>query len=60
MPKNLHIIIDCDEVLIGSIAQPYIFGKYLIIVDYKSMDKLIHVFDKKNIEWLYSFGDMGQ
>lgn len=58
--KELTYNIDCDEVLIGSIARPYIFGKYLMIVDYKSIDKLIHVFDKKNFKWLYSFGDMGQ
>lgn len=30
------------------------------VVDYKSMDKLIHVFDKDNFKWLYSFGDIGQ
>ena len=24
------------------------------------MDKLIHVFDKDNFKWLYSFGDIGQ
>ena len=58
--KELTYNIDCDDVLIGSIAQPYIFGKYLIIVDYKSMNKLIHVFDKDNFKWLYSFGDIGQ
>jgi hypothetical protein len=58
--KGLTHNVNCDDVLIGSIAQPYICGKYLLIVDYKSVDKLIHVFNKDNFEWLYSFGDMGQ
>lgn len=58
--KGITHEMNCDDVLIGSIAQPYICGQYLLVVDYKSVDKLIHVFNKDNFKWLYSFGDMGQ
>ena len=52
--KRAHIInihdkvkeIKIEDVLIGNIAVPYSFDKYLIISDHRSYDKLIHVFDK--------------
>lgn len=49
-----------EDVLIGSLAQPYIFGEYLVIADYKSNDKLIQIFDKKTFKHLLSLGDVGQ
>lgn len=66
--KRDHIInvhnkinkIDIEEVLIGSIAIPFSIAKYLIIIDPKSHDRLIHIFDKKNFNYITSFGDKGQ
>mgnify|MGYP006918502627 FL=1 len=37
--------IDTDDVLIGAVAQPYMCGEDLAVIDYKSFDKLVHVFD---------------
>lgn len=50
----------CSDVLIGAIAQPYVFDSLMMIVDYKSTDKLIHVFNKDSFQYLYSFADFGQ
>lgn len=52
--------IKIEEVLIGNIAIPYSIGEYLIIIDAKSHDKLIHIFDKNNYKYITSFGDQGQ
>lgn len=52
--------IDTEEVLIGSLAKPYMCGEYLAVADYKSYDKLVHLFDKRTFKHLLSFGDMGQ
>lgn len=52
--------IKVDEVLIGSIAIPFSIGEYLIIIDPKSNDKLIHVFNKGNFKYITSFGNQGQ
>lgn len=30
--------IDTDDVLIGAVAQPYMCGEYLAVIDYKSFD----------------------
>jgi hypothetical protein len=66
--KRAHIInihdkvkeIKIEDVLIGNIAVPYSFDKYLIISDHRSYDKLIHVFDKKNFNHITSFGYQGE
>lgn len=52
--------IKIENVLIGSIAKPYSIGEYLMIMDVKSHDKLIHVFDKKHYKYITSFGNQGQ
>ena len=52
--------IGMEDVLIGSVANPYICGKYLVVADYKSVDKLVHVFDKHTFRHLLSLGDIGQ
>ena len=49
-----------DDVLIGSIARPFLLNNYLIIGDYKSSDKLIHIFDKNDFSYLGSTADVGQ
>lgn len=52
--------IDIEDVMIGSTARLYIMDKYLIICDHKSMDKLIHIFDKSNFNYITSVGYVGQ
>lgn len=52
--------IDTEEELIGSLAKPYICGKYLAIADYKSPDKKVRLFDLHTLKYVLSFGDMGQ
>ncbi|WP_297975744.1 6-bladed beta-propeller [uncultured Bacteroides sp.] len=52
--------IPINDVLIGSIARPFLLGDYLLIGDYKSSDKLIHIFDKNNFDYLVSTADVGQ
>lgn len=67
--KDLNIVCDVhsqvkeilnDDVLIGSNARPVIMQDYLIIGDYKSPDKLIHIFNKKDFKYLVSTADLGQ
>lgn len=48
------------DVLIGSVSRLYISNKYLLIADYKSVDKLIHVFNKNDFSYITSVGDFGQ
>lgn len=52
--------IKMEDVLIGSLAQPYIYDDYLLVADYRSSEKLIHAFDKHSFKYLTSFGDIGQ
>ena len=54
--KEIHI----DDVLIGSVARVFSLNNYLIIGDYKSYDKLIHLFDKQNFKYISSVGSMGE
>lgn len=35
-------------------------GEYLAVIDYKSFDKLVHVFDKHTFKHILSLGDIGQ
>ncbi len=37
----------------------YLADKYLIVSDYKSYDKLLHLFDKQNFRFIKSFADRG-
>ena len=55
-----EIVIAEDDVMISRLALPYIVNNHLIIVDYKSDDSLIHIFDKNNFEYLISIGRKGQ
>lgn len=48
------------DVLIGSYARLFILGEYLIIGDYKSTDKLIHLFNKNDFRPVASTATMGQ
>lgn len=49
-----------DDVLIGSYARLFLLDDYLIIGDYKSSDRLIHIFDKNNFNHLASTAYVGQ
>ena len=51
--------IQIEDILIGSDARLFIDDKYLIIGDYKSQDKLIHIFDKNNFEYITSTAPKG-
>lgn len=58
--KNEVKEVPMDDVLIGSMAVPYICGNYLVIADHQSTDKMIHFFDRKNHNYLFSVGELGQ
>lgn len=49
-----------DDVLIGAYSRPFLMNKCLIIGDYKSSDKLIHLFDKDTFHHLRSIAPLGQ
>lgn len=51
--------IQMEDVLIGSVARLFIDDEYLIIGDIKSQDKLIHIFDKNNFNYLASTAPKG-
>ncbi len=55
--KEIHI--PEEDVLINNNAKPYIVDDYLIIRDYKTYDKLLHLFDKQNFRFIKSFADRG-
>ncbi|WP_102407840.1 BF3164 family lipoprotein [Parabacteroides bouchesdurhonensis] len=52
--------INIEEVLIGRSNQIRILGDFLIIGDYKAMDKLIHLFAKDRFSYITSTGYLGQ
>ena len=58
--KVKEIKISEDKVLIGSSVNLYLIDNYLIIQDYRSYDKLIHLFDKNQFTYLTSIGIRGQ
>ena len=52
--------IPIEDVAISNFGTPFILNNYIIISDYKSFDKLIHVFDNNTFAYLASVGDRGQ
>lgn len=48
------------DILIGGISRMYLFGDYLIVGDYMSQDKQIHIFDKNHFTHITSTGYKGQ
>lgn len=48
------------DVLIGSYARLFLLDDYLIIGDYKSSDRLVHIFDRNNFNHLASTAYVGQ
>lgn len=57
--ENIHEIA-IEDIEISNFGTPFILNDYLIISDYKSFDKLIHIFDKNTFTYLTSVGDRGQ
>lgn len=57
--ENIHEIV-IEDIEISDFGRPFIINKHLIISDYKSFDKLIHIFDKNTFVYLTSVGDRGQ
>lgn len=58
--KNQVKEIAIEDVLIGRVARPFLIDNYLVIGDYSSMDKLIHIFNKNNFSYLTSIASLGQ
>ncbi|MDR0538014.1 MAG: 6-bladed beta-propeller [Tannerellaceae bacterium] len=52
--------LNTGEVLIGSFPFLYVMNNYLFISDYRSLDKLIHIFDKKTFRHITSLAQRGQ
>ena len=48
-----------DEVLIGSLVRMEVLGDYLLVKDSKSLDTLIHIFDKKTFKHIRGVGLRG-
>lgn len=60
---NVHdrvIEIEIEDVLIDEFATLYLISDYLIICDYKSYDKMVHLFDKKSFKYITSTAYRGQ
>ena len=55
-----EICIDENKVLIGASNRVHLFGDYLLIQDYRSLEKLIYIFDKNTFEYITSTGDFGE
>jgi hypothetical protein len=49
-----------DDPLIGMPNSLYVMDDYLIIQDFKSFDKLIHLFDLNSFEYVTGVGERGQ
>jgi len=52
--------IEIEDVMIGSVARLFLADNYLIIMDYKSLDMLIHLFDRNNYTYVTSAIPRGQ
>lgn len=55
-----EIPIDENDVLISGSGRAYAVGDYLMILDFKSTDKLISVFDRHNYRYIAHVVDYGQ
>lgn len=51
---------NADDVPIGNYARSYVLNDYLLIADYKSLDKMLHVFDAKTLQYMTSCVDRGE
>lgn len=58
--KNKIVEIDLGDVYANKWSRPHVTDKYLIIRDHKSLDYLLHVFDKNSFKHITSFAEPGQ
>jgi len=58
--KVKEIVIPENNVMIGASTGLYIIDNYLIIVDYRSPDKLIYLFNKHTFSYVTSLAQKGQ
>ncbi|MCQ2973831.1 MAG: hypothetical protein MJ211_03365 [Bacteroidales bacterium] len=58
--KNKIKEIDLNDVLLHENSVPYIFGKYFIVLDPYTTEKVINIFDKTTFKHLVSVGNHGQ
>lgn len=52
--------LDIEEVLVGSYSLSYVLGDYILIADYKSFDKLVHILDAKTLRYITSCVNKGE
>lgn len=57
--RNKVQAIEIEDVLIGRFSICYFMDQYLIIIDTESPDKVIHLFNKHNFNYITSTGDRG-
>ncbi len=57
--KKDIVRISTEPIDVSNISAPYVLNDYLIISDYNSPDKLIHIFNKNTFEYLTSVGERG-
>lgn len=55
-----EIAVNENDVLIGRTSRVYLLKDYLLIADFRSSDKFIHIFDNRNFKYLCSIGDRGE
>ena len=59
---NIHNKIEeiaIEDVLISRYSQPFILNECILIADYTSIDKVVHIFHKNNFKYLCSIGSLG-
>ncbi|MCQ2973329.1 MAG: hypothetical protein MJ211_00805 [Bacteroidales bacterium] len=52
--------INIDTIYFSNSSVPYIIGEYLAIKDTKSLESVIHLFNKNNFNYVLPFGNIGQ
>jgi hypothetical protein len=52
--------IDFKDIYISNISWPYLIDNYLLVRDYKSPDKQIHIFNKNNFDHITSIANRGK
>ena len=58
--KKKIVEISTEPIDISNFGLPFILNEYLLISDYNSPDKLIHIFNKNTFEYLTSIGERGE
>jgi hypothetical protein len=58
--KEQIVVFETDSILIGQIPVIYLAKEFLIVQDYKSLDKYIHIFDKFSFKHIASTALRGE